>query len=578
VTAPKGKLRAQMMPPIRVTQTIKAKKLTEPKPGVYIFDLGQNIPGWVKLKLQGPRGTKVTLRYSECLDDKGMIDQRAIKKHIRSGRIQEDVYILKGEGVEERQTHFTYHGFQYVEVSGLAEKPSLDDLEGMVVHTDFETIGKFECSNKLINDIHNLALWSYRGNYHGYPTDCPQREKNGWSGDAHLAAEMGMFNFQQAASYSKWLDDWADEQQPDGTLAAIIPTAGWGYKWGNGPAWDSAFILIPWYVYLYNGDTRILEDHFEGMKKYVDRMGKWAKKDQYIIEYGLGDWCPAKSKTSRDLTSTGYYYTDALIISKAAGILGKKAEQKKYALLAEAIRAAFNKHFYKGHRSGVYGKGTQTANSCALYQGLAEANEVPHIVKKLVGNIKGNDEHLDVGILGSKYLFNALTENGQHDLAYRIATKTTSPSYGHWVELGATTMWESWRNEPLWVSFNHIMFGDIDAWFYKHLAGINYDPETPGFKHIIIHPRPTGDLAWAKAEHQSPHGLIKTSWSIKNKKFSLDVTVPVNTTATVYIPGKNITEGKSPAAKAKGVSFLRMEKGTSVFKVESGSYQFTAAY
>ncbi|MEK6194296.1 MAG: alpha-rhamnosidase, partial [Deltaproteobacteria bacterium] len=339
-----------------------------------------------------------------------------------------------------------------------------------------------------------------------------------------------------------------------------------------GPAWDSAFILIPWYVYLYNGDTAILEKNYEGMKKYVDSMEKWAKNDQHILEYGLGDWCPAKTRTTRTLTSTGYYYADALIISKAAGLLGKTKDQKKYADLAMAIKKAFNKKFYKG--DGIYDKGTQTGNSCALYQGLAEEKEIQHLVAKLAADIKSKDDHLDVGILGAKYLFNALTENGQHDLAYRMATQTTYPSYGHWIAKGATTMWEDWKGKS---SLNHIMFGDIDAWFYKHLAGINYDPETPGFKHIIVHPRPTGDLTWAKAEHQSPHGLIKTSWNIKNKKFSLNVTIPVNTTATVYIPGKNITEGKSPAAKAKGVSFLRTEKNTSVFKVESGSYRFVSS-
>lgn len=576
VDAPKGVLRSQMMPPIRVTQTMKAKRLSQPQPGVYVFDLGQNIAGWVKLKLRGPRGTKVTLRYSERLDDKGMIDQKEIAKHLRGGNIQEDIYILKGGGVEERQTHFSYHGFQYVEVSGLAEKPSLDDIEGVVVHTDFETIGEFECSNKLINDIHNLALWAYRGNYHGYPTDCPHREKNGWSGDAHLAAEMGLFNFRQGASYSKWIDDWADEQQEDGTVAAIIPTSGWGYKWGNGPAWDSAYVLIPWYMYLYNGDTRILEDHYDGMKKYVDRMGKWANKDKYIVDYGLGDWAPAKTKTSRNLTSTGYYFVDAQIISKAADILGKTADQKKYSDLADAIRGAFNKHFYKG--SGTYEKGSQTANSCALYQGLAEKNEIQHIVNKLVADINEKDEHLDVGILGCKYLFNALTENGQHDLAYRMVTKTTGPSYGHWVALGASTMWEHWKGGQ---SLNHIMFGDIDAWFYKNLAGINYDGEKPGFKNIIVHPRPTGDLTWAKAEYQSPYGLIKTSWEIKNNKFYLDITVPANTTATVYVPAKNgdgVSESGKTANNAEGVKFVKMIDGGAVYGVGSGSYRFSSVY
>jgi len=574
VPAPAGKLRSQMMPPIRVTQTIKPIKLTEPKPGVYVFDLGQNISGWVKFKLSGPGGTQVSLRYSERIDDRGMIDQENIGAHLRDGGyIQKDIYILKGEGIEEQQARFTYHGFQYVEVTGLPDKPSLEDMTGVVVHTDFETIGNFECSNELINDIHRIAQWAFRGNYHGYPTDCPHREKNGWTGDAHLAAEMGLFNYKLANAYDKWINDFEDEQQADGSLPGIIPTAGWGYSWGNGPAWDSAGILIPWYVYLYTGDSHILDEYYDMMKRYVDHMEAWAKNDRHILEYGLGDWCRLNQKTSPALTSTGYYYADARILSKAAAILGKAEDHKKYADLARSIKNAFNKKFYKGE--GIYGSGSQTANSCALYQGLAEESEIPLIIDKLVANIESNDGHLNVGILGAKYLFNALTENGQHDLAYKIATKTTFPGYGYWLAQGATTMWEDWRGKN---SRNHIFFGDIDAWFYKHLAGINYDPEAPGFKHIIVHPRPTGDLTWAKADHQSPHGLIQTSWSIKNNEFTLRLTVPVNTTATVHVPGQDVREGELPARDVEGVTFLHATDHTSVFKVGSGTYQFSSSY
>ena len=572
VTAPKGVLHSQMLPPIRVTQTLKAKTIKQPKPRVYVFDFGQNFAGWVKFKVSGPKGTEVTLRHSHGLNDKGLVDLGDVGWLVKGNHLQKQVYILNGEGPREYQTNFSYYGFQYVEVSGLPGKPSLSDIEGMVVHTDFETVGKFECSNKLINDIHNLALWSYRSNYHGYPTDCPHREKNGWTGDAHLAAEMGLFNFYQAASYTKWLNDFEDEQQPDGTLPGIIPTSGWGYKWGNGPAWDSAFLLIPWYLYLYCGDTCILETHYDGMKKYLDRMGKWAGKDEHIIQYGLSDWAPAKSKTSRDLTSTGYYYADALMISKIAGILGRTDDQKKYAELAASIKLAFNKHFYKG--DGIYDTGTQTANSCAVFQQLAEEKEIPRIIEKLVANIKQNDEHLDVGILGAKYLFNTLTENGQHDLAYRIATKTTKPSYGCWLAQGATTMWEHWGGGH---SLNHIMFGDIDAWFYKNIAGINYDPENPGFKNVIIRPRPTGDLKWAKAQHCSPYGLIKTGWKIGDNKFYLDVTIPPNSTATVYIPAdkiEDITESGKKLSVAECVKFAKTENHTAILNVDSGSYEF----
>ncbi|HNU28524.1 MAG TPA: family 78 glycoside hydrolase catalytic domain, partial [Sedimentisphaerales bacterium] len=365
-SGPKGELRAQLMPPIQVTDTLKSAKLTEPKPGVYVFDIGQNLAGWARLKVSGPTGTEVVIRYGERLNKDGTLDQKDIGQHIKTGKAQTDTYILKGQGTEVWEPRFVYHGFQYVEVTGLPGKPSLDTIEARVVHTAFDKAGSFECSNDLFNRIQRNTLWSYVSNFVGYPTDCPHREKNGWTGDAHLAAETGLYNFDSAAAYAKWMNDFKDEQRDSGELPGIVPTSGWGYAWGNGPAWDSAYVLIPWYLYEYEGDAQVLADQYNRLQRYVDYLT--SKAQNHIVSIGLGDWVPAKSKTPEKVTSTGYYYCDALIVSKTAAMLGKTEDARKYGDLALKIRDAFNREFFQKD-TGLYDGGTQTAMSCALYHG-----------------------------------------------------------------------------------------------------------------------------------------------------------------------------------------------------------------
>lgn len=564
VDAPANNLAPQTMPPIRVTQTIKPVSVSEPQPGIFVFDMGQNFPGWVQLRVQGERGTKVTLRYSERIDDAGMIERSEISKFVFEGPFQTDTYTLKGDGVETWEPRFAYHGFRYVEVTGLAEKPTLDLLRGRVVHTDFETVGSFECSNPLFNRLVELTQWSYRGNYHGYPTDCPQREKNGWTGDAHLAAEQAMYQFENSAAYAKWIQDIHDEQRESGEVAAIIPTSGWGYQWGNGPAWDSAFLIIPWYVYQYRGDTKILADHYDRMRLYVDYLTSRAENG--IVKIGLGDWVPADTVTPNTITSTGYYYVDTKIVAQAAEILGKADDAKKYSALAEEIKKAFNREFYKG--DGIYLNGSQTALSCAVYQGLVEDSEREKVLARLAEHVAGRDDHLDVGILGAKYLFHTLSENGHHDLAYRILNQKTAPSYGDWADRGATTLWEDWKGV---TSLNHIMFGDMVTWFYQKLAGINADPDQPGFKHVIIRPMPVADLTYVTAKTESMYGTICSAWKRgTDGSFVLEVTIPANTTGTVYVPAD--AEGD---VKVEGARFLRTDGGCAVYAVGAGSYRFS---
>ncbi|WP_200269239.1 glycoside hydrolase family 78 protein [Luteolibacter pohnpeiensis] len=575
VKAPTDNMVAQAMPPIRATATIKPVKITEPKPGVFIFDMGQNFAGHVNLTVSGPAGTSIKMRYAELLHGDGTLDNDDMSKHVRRGgadqAFQTDTYILKGEGTEKWHSRFSYYGFQYVEVTGFPGKPTLESLEGVFIHSDVEKIGQFECSNPLFNWITEAARWSYLSNLYGLPTDCPHREKNGWTADAHIAAEQALYTFDPITIYAKWMNDIADEQRPDGNMPGIIPNAGWGDN--IGPAWDSAFLIIPDYINTYCGDSSILRDHYEGMKRYVDFLGTRAENG--IVSYGLNDWAPASTKTPADITSTGYYYQDARIVAHTAELLGKSGEAKKYNRLADDIKKDFNKKFYNAE-TGLYGNGSQAALSCALYHDLVDPENKQRVFDHLLAAIEKSNGHIDAGILGTKYIFRVLTAGGRADVAYAMADKKDAPGWGWWKAQGATTLWEQWNGTE---SHNHIMFGDIVAWFYESLAGIGADPAQPGFKHIIVRPQPVGDLTYAKGVMESVQGKIESSWKIEGDQFKLHLLIPPNSTATVYITGAKmdeVMEGNSIAAKAAGIRSAKQEKGAAVFEIESGSYDFTA--
>ncbi len=578
VVAPKGRLSAQMIQPIRVTEVIRPVKVTQPKPGVYLYDFGQNMAGKARLIVSGPAGTEVKLQYGELLHGDGTLNQGNINSFCKSGEFQTEKYILKGEGTETWQSRFMYHGFQYIQVTGFPGEPKPGNLEALVMHTDLGAAGSFECSNELLNSIQHCTRWSYLNNFHGFPTDCPNRERNGWTGDAHLAAEAGLYNFDAAAAYAQWMLDFRDEQRNTGELPGIVPTGGWGYAWGNGPAWDSAYVLIPWYLYQYRGDVRILAEHYDHVKRYVDYLT--VKSKDGIVAIGLGDWCPANTRTPENVTSTGYYYCDAVIVSKMAGILGRKEDEAKYAELAAGIRKAFNAKF-RNQATKQYANGSQTALSCAIYQGLAEPADVDAVVGQLVANVERQGNHLDCGILGAKYLLHALGDNGHADVAYRVVTQTTFPSWGYWVKQGATTLWENWNGAG---THNHIMFGDISAWFYGTLAGIRPDQTAPGFKRMIIKPAIVGDLTWVKCHYDSMYGRIVSNWrrdppvGPRAGTLTMEVTIPPNTTATIYVPtadAATVTESGKPAGQVAGVKFLRMEAGNAVYEVGSGQYRFS---
>ena len=546
VRSPGGIMASEQMPPIRALQTLTAVAVHEIGPKTFVFDMGQNISGWARIRVRGAEGTVVTLRYSEDLDKDGHLDTSHIDCFIKSGDFQTDRYVLKGDGEEVWEPRFVYHGFRYVEVSGLEETSSAHTLSGRVVHTDLASRGHFACSNPLLNQIQSAARWSTLTNYHGFPTDCPHREKNGWTGDAALSAEQVLMNFDPVAAYQKWIRDLKDVQRPSGQIPGIAPTGGWGYNWGSGPAWDSALFLIPWYVYQYTGDDALLASTYASMQSYLHFALSMA--DGGIFDFGLGDWCPPTGGPGAHacpaaVTDTAYVYIMATVLQQAAKILGRDEDEVAYASLAVKIRAAFRRNFLDLETMTVMGN-CQTATACALYQGLAEESERPQLVERLIAQIEAKGRHLDTGILGAKYVMHALADAGRSDIAYAIASQTSFPSWGHWLAQGATTLWEQWDGEG---SHNHHMFSDISAWFYQGLAGILPDREEPGFRHIVFRPQVVDDLDFVEASHDSLYGRIACRWETSAAGLTVRVSVPANCHATLHVPqgyAQNLREGQ----------------------------------
>lgn len=574
-----GILSAQIAPPIRVTQVLKPVKVTQPKPGVWIFDLGQDFAGVPQLHVSGPRGTTVTMRSAEKLHADGTLDAANIDAFVKrqnpEQQFQTENYTLKGGQREVWNPRFTYHGFRYVEVKGFPGTPTLDNLRGLVLHSDFESVGHFECSNQNLNRIQHNTLWSYRSNFHSIPTDCPHREKNGWTGDAHLAAETGLYNFDGLANYEKWLNDIYDEQRDSGALPGIVPTGGWGYSWGNGPAWDSAYPLIVWYLYQYRNDRHVLDAHYDRLCRYVDYVT--SRSPDLIPTFGLDDWVAPKTKTPVEVTNTGYYYVDTCIVADIATVLGKEADAQRYRELATRIKTAFNTRFLNP-QTNSYANGSLTALSCALYQGLVPDDRKAAVVESLVAEVKKQKYQMDVGILGAKYVLNALADNGYADVAYQMIQQKSEPGYINWLDRDATTLWEQWDGE---ASRNHIMFGDVSAWFYKYLAGISYG--NTGFKNVDMQPHLLGDLKEVNASYDSERGRIASHWKLDDRAFSWDITVPANTTATVWVPAAEtdiVTESGRAIPKDRvntDVNWVYSDGKYQIFAVGSGTYRFKRA-
>lgn len=566
-SAPSANIVTQAMHPVRNVEEIAAVSLKKFDDTTYLFDLGRNISGVSKISIDGPEGTVIKLKHAERLYKNGHADLSNIDAHYRptdnTDPFQTDILILSGKGVQSFMPHFNYKGFQYVEVT--SSKPvnlKKEDLKGYFMHSDVPRTGEVKSSNPVIDKIWSATNNSYLSNLFGYPTDCPQREKNGWTGDAQIAIETGLYSFDGITVYEKWMADHRDEQQPNGVLPSIIPTDGWGYEWGNGPDWTSTIAIIPWNIYLFYGDSKLLADCYQNIKLYVDHID--AVYPTGLTTWGLGDWVPVKSKSPVELTSTCYYYADALILAKTAKILGKNEDFIKYTDLAEKIKNAFNAKFLNPE-TGIYGVGVQTELSVPLFWGIVPENMKSKVAANLAKRVAADGFHLDVGLLGQKAILNALTENGYADIAYKVAAQKTFPSWGWWIENGATTLYENWNIQAESdISLNHIMFGEIGAWIYKGLGGIRPDAAQPGFKNVILNPNFVTGLAHFEAKHQSPYGEIISSWKRTGKGVTYNVTIPANSTATVILPAI-----KGSTVKLEGKTIQEQ-----TVQLPSGQYQF----
>ncbi len=585
-------LASEMMPPIRVTQIIKPQKLTSPGPGVYIFDFGQNFSGWVRLKVVGPPGTEINIRYAELLNEDGTLNTAP-----NQNAEAKDTYILRGGGPEKYEPRFTYHGFRYVEVSGHPGVPSLDSIEGCFVHTDADSTGEFHCSHELLNRIHRNVLWSQQSNLMGIPTDCPQRdERQGWLGDAHLSAEEAMFNFDLPAFYAKFLEDIRLAQQDDGSLPDAVPPY-LPRTYPADPAWGSAYVTLTWLVYQHYGDRKILEKHYPHLKKYI-RFLNGAAHHNLIDKLGkYGDWCPPGSvppkKTPVALTSTWFYYHDMVALSRMAEVLGERDDAHACAKRAEDIRMSFNKAFlgpdgYATVQMTSSDKtSSQTSNALPLYLAMVPDIDRDRILRKLLDSVvQEHDSHLDTGVLGTRYLLDVLTENGHVETALRVATQESYPGWGYMVREGATTLWERWEKiaGSGMNSHNHIVLGSIDAWLYRVIAGLSC--LSPGWRRFRIKPYPVSGLTFATAKLHTTKGEVHAGWERSEHALQVFAQVPVGAEAEVHLPlvwassvlfesGVLIWDKGEQKASSSEIVFAGQTADRLLIRVGSGFYAFT---
>lgn len=529
---------AQQMPAIRITEEIKPVSVKSFGDSIYVFDMGHNISGVCRLKVKGESGTTFTLRHGELLKENGRLEPGNIDvyyKPVKPGEtFQTDVFTLRGTGKKESFTpQFSYHGFRYVEVScNRPVKLGTGDLTGLFLHTDVPQAGEFCCSNPLLNKIWTATNLSYLCNLHSIPTDCPQREKNGWTADAHVAIDLALLNFDGLTLYEKWMNDFIDNQLSDGKISGIVPSASWGYGEWPGPVWDAALFIIPNALYNYYGEMRTIERLYPTLLRYLDYLKPLEKEG--FLTFGLGDWVTYEAQTPNEYTSTLYYYQDYKTMARFAKLLGK--DSTPYQQKAEQLKQLINEKYFNAE-TGVYANGTQTAQAIALYMDIVPAGKEQLVAEQLHKAVTGNNYFLNFGLLGSKTVPAMLTKFGYVEDAYKMITKTEAPSWGYWVETkGYTTLAETWLLSPEFhdASLNHVFMGDVSAWMYNTLAGINLDAEHPGFGHIIIRPHFIDQLDWVSGSYQSVRGLIRSEWKRENGRIKLTVTIPANTTATIH--------------------------------------------
>ncbi|MBN2852131.1 MAG: family 78 glycoside hydrolase catalytic domain [Clostridia bacterium] len=541
---PGGSFRRSESTPVKVIRTITPTYIQLDE-DTYLFDAGESISGVASLKVNGYAGNIITMRYAEKKDSNGYLDASNVDVYITNAPFQTDSYILKGTKDETWHARFCYHGFRYIEIKGLPHPIDNQTIEILVIHNDFEKAGHFACSNQLINQIYDAAMRSTLGNFVHIPTDCPHREKHGWTGDAWLSSQQTLLNFNAAGSYRQWLQLFKDAQKPSGQLPGIIPTSGWGYKWGNGHAFDSSIIFIPWYLYLYKGDKEILKDMYPFMKRTIKLFDHMAVDG--ILSYGLGDWSPPHGNpdsytTPLEVTGTAFYYNDLILMSKIADVLELDSESQYYKEKAVDIKRTFTETFVNTV-TGEVANNSQTAYALAICFGLLDDSTLKKTGKLLAKNIALHQYHPDCGIFGTKFLLNALTITGNTDAAYRVASSDTFPSWGYMLKHGNQTLWERWDGSQ---SMNHHMFSSIVDWFFSYLGGVKPVLENPGFEVIDIAIHIPSELESVNCFHECDYGKVVSDWRKSGGKIIHEVTIPPRSNGRVTIPeGYHFDESES---------------------------------
>ncbi|MBX7258006.1 MAG: glycoside hydrolase family 78 protein [Candidatus Hydrogenedentes bacterium] len=583
---------AQCNEPIRVIEELKPIGLTEPKPGVFVYDLGQNMVGWCRFAHEAPAGTTATFRYGEALNDDGTLYTANLR-----GAPQTDAYTYRGGGAETFEPHFTYHGFRYVEVTGLPAKPAQDALLGRVFNSSSPEIGAFECSSELLNKLAHNILWTQRANMMSVPTDCPQRdERLGWMGDIQVYSQTAIFNMDMAGFFTKWLQDVRDNQAADGRFPDFAPHPfDYNARFSGVPAWGDAGVFVPWRVYENYGDTRLLETHFEAARRWVDYIhaanpdliwsqgrnndyNDWLNADTLKLE----NWPKSGGAVPPEVLATAFFARSTEYVSRMADVIGRKDDAATYGSLAKAIKAAFCREFVAA--DGRIKGDTQAGYALALnFEMLPEEMREKAVGHMLAGLVKYNG-HISTGIQSTIRMMLELSRAGYDDVAYKLINNRTMPSWGYSIEQGSTTIWERWDGyvvgrgfqDPGMNSLNHWAIGAVGEWMYKTILGINAG--APGYKKIVIRPVPGGGLTYAKGHYDSIRGRIAVDWTLDGGAYALKVSIPANTTATVYVPAasaEQVQENGKPVADVAGIRSVESEKvGFVAFDVGSGEYAF----
>ena len=577
--------------PVRKIQEIKPVKIFRTPKGSLIADMGQNMVGWLRLKVSGKKGTVVTLRHAEVLDKFGEF----YTTNLRAAKCQL-TYTLAGTGEEVYEPRFTFMGFRYVEVTGFPSELTADNLTGVVVHSDMPVTGTFECSNPLINQLQHNIQWGQKGNFVDVPTDCPQRdERLGWTGDAQAFCRTAAYNMDVSSFFTKWLKDIAADQKQGGEVPDVIPDI--LNKQGSTSAqpsagWGDVSVIAPWTMYTVYGDKNFLENQYKSMKAWVEYIRKKAG-DSYIWKDGskYGDWLfyhpPVDNHTEPDgytdhnFIATAFFAYSASILAEAAKALGKTDDAKMYSDLFNKIKEVFINEYVT--KAGRVGTNSQTSYVLALKFNLLPENLRSKAAEFLVNDIKDRDNHLSTGFLGTPYLCHVLSDNGYTDTAYDLLLQESYPSWLYPVKMGATTIWERWDGEktdstfedPGMNSFNHYAYGAIGDWMYRVSAGI--ETMGPGYKHIIIQPHPAKKLTYSRASFESSYGTIGSGWEKKDGKVIIKVRIPANTSATIILPATvqdKVTEGGKPLSQNIYLKDIKLADNKLTMQAGSGEYTF----